>query len=159
MKIGDIYRLMVSIIIVEAVGGIGAIFTTPAIPVWYASLKKSSLNPPNWIFGPAWTILFLLIGVSLFLIWRQAIAGENVRLAITVFVFQIALNVLWSIIFFGLKLPLAGFVEIIVLWIVILANTIVFYRISAAAGLLLIPYLCWVGFASYLNLSVYLLNK
>ena len=154
----EVVRLIVSILIVFIAGTIGSTATLPQIPTWYASLAKPSWAPPNWLFGPVWTILYILIGIALFLVWKEGISRKDVKLAISVFVVQLVLNVLWSVIFFGYNSLLGGLIVIIILWIAILANIIFFYRVSKSAGLLLVPYIVWVTIASYLNYSVYLLN-
>ena len=154
----DIAELIISLVIVFAAGGIGTIFTLSQIPTWYATLTKPSWAPPNWLFGQVWTTLYILMAIALFLVWREGLNREDVRLAILIFAVQLVLNVLWSVIFFGYNSLLGGLVVVIILWIVILANIIVFYRVSKPAGLLLLPYIIWVSIASYLNYSVYLLN-
>ena len=154
----ELVRLIVSILIVFIAGTIGSIATLSQIPTWYAALVKPSWAPPNWLFGPVWTTLYILIGIALFLVWKEGINRKDVKLAISVFVVQLVLNVLWSVIFFGYNSLLGGLIVIIILWIAILANIIFFYRVSKPAGLLLVPYIVWVSIASYLNYSVYLLN-
>lgn len=154
----ELVRLIVSILIVFIAGTIGSIATLSQIPTWYAALVKPSWAPPNWLFGPVWTTLYILIGIALFLVWKEGINRKDVKLAISVFVVQLVLNVLWSVIFFGYNSLLGGLIVIIILWIAILANIIFFYRVSKSAGLLLVPYIVWVTIASYLNYSVYLLN-
>jgi tryptophan-rich sensory protein len=154
-----ILRLLACIVICEGAGLIGAIFTTPAIPNWYASLKKPSFQPPNWLFGPAWTLLYLLMGIALFLVWRQGLPFAQVRVAVYVFAIQLVLNILWSVLFFGAKAPLAGLVDIAVLWVAILLTIIYFWSISPPAGILLLPYILWVSFATVLNAAVVMLNR
>ena len=154
----ELVRLIVSILIVFIAGTIGSIATLSQIPTWYATLVKPSWAPPNWLFGPVWTTLYILIGIALFLVWKEGINRKDVKLAISVFVVQLVLNVLWSVIFFGYNSLLGGLIVIIILWIAILANIIFFYRVSKSAGLLLVPYIVWETIASYLNYSVYLLN-
>lgn len=151
-------RLAISIIIVFFAGAIGTIATLSEIPTWYAALAKPTWAPPNWLFGPVWTTLYILIGVALFLVWRKGSDKKDVKLALLVFAVQLVLNVLWSVVFFGYHSLLGGVIVVILLWIAILANIIVFYRVSKPAGLLLVPYIIWVSIASYLNYSVYLLN-
>lgn len=158
IHIKKIGKLVFSIILVNILGSIGAIFTTPSIPTWYATINKPSFNPPNWVFAPAWTLLFTLIGISLFLVWEKGFKTRESRIAISIFGVQLFFNVLWSVLFFGLKSPGYAFAEILVLWIFILLNIILFYRISKKAGLLLIPYICWVSFAALLNYYVWILN-
>lgn len=154
----EILRLIFSIAIVFIAGRIGTVFTMSQIPNWYAFLIKPSWAPPNWLFGPIWTVIYVLMGVALFLVWREGVNREDVRIALVVFAAQLILNVLWSVIFFGFHSLLGGLLTVIILWITILANIIVFYRVSKPAGLLLVPYIVWVSIASYLNYSVYLLN-
>ncbi len=155
LNLKDIPRLIVSIIIVFIAGAVGTIFTSSQIPTWYATLAKPSWAPPNWVFGPVWTTLYVLIGVALFLVWKECVDRKDVKIALSVFAVQLVLNILWSVIFFGLHSLLEGLLTVIILWMTILANIIVFYRVSRPAGLLLVPYLVWVTIASYLNYSVY----
>lgn len=142
----------------QMAGIIGSIFTTPAIPTWYANINKPSFRPPNWVFAPVWTTLFLLMGIALFLVLRKGLKNKNVKIAFLFFIFHLVLNTLWSVLFFGLKSPFAAFVEIIFLWASILISIILFSQISRIAGYLLIPYLLWVSFASVLNFSIWQLN-
>lgn len=158
IQIKKIGKLVFSIILINIIGSIGAIFTTPSIPSWYATINKPSFTPPNWLFAPAWTLLFTLMGISLFIIWEKGLKTKESKIAISVFGVQLFFNVIWSILFFGLRSPSYAFAEILVLWIVILLNIILFYRISKKAGLLLIPYICWVSFATLLNYYVWILN-
>jgi translocator protein len=124
---------------------------------WYASLAKPAWNPPNAIFGPVWTVLYALMGIAAWLVWRRAgLRGASVALAL--FVGQLVLNALWSYLFFGRQQPGVAFVEIVVMWILILVVTVLFWRHDATAGALLIPYLAWVGFASVLNFTLWRLN-
>jgi tryptophan-rich sensory protein len=136
---------------------LGSLFTTPAIPTWYATLKKPFFTPPNWIFSPVWISLFILMGISLFFVWRRQ-GHPQLKKALIFFFVQLILNVLWSLAFFGLRLPLLGFIDIILLWIAILLTILHFLKVSKFAGVLLIPYLLWVGFATLLNLSLWILN-
>lgn len=154
----DLATVAAFIVVCEAAGIVGAVFTTKAVAAWYPTLAKPSFNPPNWLFGPVWTTLYALMGIAAFLVWRKGIDQQSVKIALALFVAQLALNTLWSILFFGLHLPLAAFIEIIVLWVMILATTIAFWRLSAAAGALLLPYLAWVSFASLLNFYLWRLN-
>ncbi len=158
MKVNKYIKLAIFIIIPLFVGFIGSIFTTPNIPTWYTSLIKPVFNPPNWIFGPVWTILYILMGVAAFLIWQKGIKKKKVKVAIYIFAAQLFLNMLWSILFFGLQNPLLAFIEIIILWALILLTIIKFSEISKKAAYLLIPCILWVSFAVILNLFIYLLN-
>ncbi len=151
-------KLLVSILIPLIVGGIGSFFTMPNIDFWYEYLNKPFLSPPNWIFGPVWTTLYVLMGISAFLIWRNGLDKKDVKKALAIFIFQLFLNSLWSVIFFGFQDPMTAFVGIISLWCAIMATIISFYKVSKIAGLILIPYILWVSFASYLNLMIWILN-
>ncbi len=151
-------KLLVSILLPFLAGFIGSVFTTPNIPTWYASLNKPILNPPNWIFGPVWTILYILMGISAFLIWNYGLSKRDVKKALTIFIFQLFLNSIWSIFFFGFQSPLLAFFVIVILFLLILLMIFSFYKISKTAGMILLPYLFWVGFASYLNLAILILN-
>jgi len=150
-------KLLTIIIICQLAGIIGSFFTIPAIEGWYASLQKPFFTPPRWLFGPAWTTLYFLMGLSFYIISERINFQENKK-AFILFALQLLLNSLWSIIFFGLKLPGAAFAELVVLWILILLMTIEFFKIEAKAGWLILPYLLWVSFAGILNLSITLLN-
>lgn len=153
----DIPKLAASIGICLLAGVVGSIFTVSAIPSWYAALVKPFFAPPNWVFAPVWTTLYVLMGISLFLVWRKGF-NKKTKSAINFFGIQLALNVLWSLAFFGLKSPIAGFVVIIALWAAIAVTIMKFMKISRSAGLLLVPYIVWVSIAALLNLSVVLLN-
>ena len=155
----NIIRLIVSIIACEGAGGIGAVFTTPAIPTWYASLKKPAFTPPNSVFGPIWITLYLLMGVAVFAVWREGLNQQGVTTAFAVFWVQLVRNILWSVIFFGLKSLLGGMVMILLLWIAILVNIITFFGVSSIAGGLLIPYIVWVTIAANLNVRIWILNR
>ncbi|MFA6446768.1 MAG: TspO/MBR family protein [Patescibacteria group bacterium] len=157
-KPNHILALVIWLIIPQLFALIGAYFTTPAISGWYATLIKSPLNPPSWVFAPVWTVLFLLMGIAAFLVWKKG-DHRKVILALTIFGLQLVLNTLWSIIFFGMHSPGAALVEIVILWIAILATVITFYRVSKPASYLLLPYLLWVSFAAVLNFSIWNLNK
>jgi len=150
-------KLLAAIIVCEGVGFLGAIFTIPSITAWYSYLNKPSFNPPNWIFGPVWTILYLLMGVSLFLVLQKKLKKQR-NFLLVLFSAQLFLNFLWSVIFFGMHLPLAAFMDILLLWISIALLIIDFWRFSRFASLILIPYLLWVSFASILNLWIIVLN-
>jgi benzodiazapine receptor len=155
----DIIKLIISIAACEGAGGIGAIFTMPAIPTWYAGLKKPAFTPPNSAFGPVWITLYLLMGIAVFLVWREGLGQEGVTIAFAIFWAQLVLNILWSVIFFGLKSLFGGMVMILLLWIAILINIITFFGVSPLAGWLLIPYIIWVTIAANLNVQVWKLNR
>ena len=157
-KARDIFKLVISLVACQFAGLIGSIFTSPAIPIWYATLEKPPFSPPNWLFAPAWGTLYLLMGVAAFLVWRQGFSKEGVKSALAIFLVQLVTNALWSAVFFGLKSPIAGVVVIVVLWVAILFTILKFFRLSVAAGSLLIPYILWVSFATALNIAIWILN-
>ncbi|MFH0814826.1 MAG: TspO/MBR family protein [Candidatus Falkowbacteria bacterium] len=153
-----IWKFIIAVAVCEFAGMVGSIFTAPAIQAWYVGINKPSFNPPNWIFAPVWTTLFLLMGVSLFLVWTKKTDRKLKKSAMVFFCAQLALNIVWSIIFFGLHSPAWAFADIIALWVLILLNAIYFYKISKAAGWLYVPYLLWVAFASVLNFVIWKIN-
>jgi len=159
IKAMEIIKLAISIGICLTIGFIGSIFTTSSIPTWYTTLEKPSFNPPNWVFAPVWTTLFILMGISAFLVWRVGLNETNVRVALIIFIIQLILNAFWSVAFFGLRSPIAGLIVIIVLWIAILLTILSSIKVSKLAGILLIPYILWVSFASILNVMIYILNR
>jgi translocator protein len=152
-------KLFASLAVVLAAGAIGSLATMRAIPTWYGGLAKPLFNPPDWLFGPAWTALYLMMAVAAFLVWKQGIGAAGVKLALSVFLVQLVLNCLWSILFFGLRSPLAGLVDIVALWLAILATIVLFFRVSVPAGVLLLPYIAWVSFAAILNAAILRLNR
>ncbi len=153
-----IWKFIISLLIPQIVGVIGSLFTMQAIPIWYAGLYKASFNPPNWVFGPAWFVLYILMGLALFIVWEKCRNKRELRYATSVFAVQLALNLLWTIIFFGFKSPAIAFAEIIFLWGAILLTMANFYKISKTAAYLMVPYLLWVTFAVVLNLMIVILN-
>ena len=150
-------RLVISIIIPFLAATIGSAATTSALSTWYIELNKPSFNPPNWIFGPVWTLLYFLMGIALYLVWNaeKSIARKN---GIILFAIQLILNTLWSVVFFGLKSPEFAVYVIVLLWIMILLTIIHFMKVSRIAGALLIPYILWVSFATVLNYFISVLN-
>lgn len=158
MKKRDIVPLVVSIVVCQLAGVLGSLATLPAIPTWYAGLTKPELAPPNWVFGPVWTTLFVLMGVAAFLVWKQGVKKRHVRIALWAFAMQLCLNVLWSVVFFGMQNLGAAFVEVVIFWLAIATTTLLFYKISRTAAYLMLPYLAWVSFASYLTYMLWQLN-
>jgi Tryptophan-rich sensory protein (mitochondrial benzodiazepine receptor homolog) len=154
----NILGIIVGILVCELAGAIGAFFTMPNIPIWYAGLVKTPLNPPNWIFGPVWTILFALMGVAMFLIWEKGGKNKTVAYALNVFALQFVLNIWWSVIFFGMKNPTLALWEIFAFWLAIIWTIVLFWKISRPAAYVLLPYILWVSFAAYLNYSIVVLN-
>lgn len=152
-----IFRLITAVIVCEGAGIIGALFTTPAISTWYVLLNKPFFNPPNFIFGPVWTILYFLMGISLYLIWESA-KDKNKNIGLKLFLIQLGLNTLWSIVFFGRHSIVGGLVIIILLWFLIFKTIYYFQKVNQTAAFLLYPYLVWVSFATILNLFILILN-
>ena len=153
-----IFKLAVAIGICQSAGIVGSIFTMSAIPGWYAQVVKPALTPPGWVFGPVWITLYTLMGIALYLVWRKRTKEQCHCEALRLFFFQLALNVLWSYLFFGLKEPLIAFFGIGILFLAILATIWRFWSISRGAAYLLLPYAGWVAFAAYLNYSVWQMN-
>jgi tryptophan-rich sensory protein len=150
--------LAAAVAVCFAAAAVGSLYTTPAIPGWYASLQKPAWNPPNWVFGPVWTLLYLMMSVAVWLVWRErGFAGATLPLAL--FFLQLILNALWSVIFFGWRNPALALVEIFFLWAAIFATMLAFWRVSHTAGWLMWPYLLWVTFAGFLNLNIWKLNR
>ncbi len=158
MKRRDIGKLVGTIAACEGAGGIGAIFTTPAIPTWYEALAKPAFTPPNAVFSPVWVTLYLLMGIAIFLVWRKGLKTEGVKPAFIIFWVQLVINILWSAVFFGLKTPLGGFIVIILLLIAVVITIVQFFKVSRLAGGLLIPYIVWLGIATSLNVGIWMLN-
>lgn len=154
----NILKLFLFIGIVELVGIIGSVFTSSSVNGWYQTLIRPDLAPPDWVFAPVWTTLFALMGISVFLIWEKSVSNKGARFALFVFACQLLLNLLWSMIFFGLQSPGWALLEIGILWIAITTTILLFHKISRLASLLLIPYILWVTFAVYLNYLFWILN-
>ena len=152
-------KLVISVALPLAVGGLSGYATARGVSTWYPTLVKPSFNPPAWVFGPVWTLLYIMMGIAAFLVWRRGLNADGVRIALTVFAIQLALNGLWSILFFGLQAPGWALAEIILLWMAIGTATLLFWRVVPAAGVLLLPYWAWVSFATVLNASLWWLNR
>ena len=152
----SIVKLVVSFAMTAAAAVIGSLATREAVEGWYATLQKPAFTPPGWVFGPAWTVLYIAMATALFLAWRAP--EKSPRVPILLFTVQLALNALWSVLFFGLHQPLLALIEIVALWILILLTTLSFLPRSRAAAALMVPYLLWVLFATALNLGIVLLN-
>jgi translocator protein len=158
MAKSQIYKLILSLILTLGTGAVAGIFTGQSVSGWYATLNQPSFNPPNWVFGPVWSTLYFLMGISLYLVWKQKPSGERNR-AILIFIVQLVLNFLWSFLFFYFHMIGAALIDIILLWAAILTMILLFFRIRTVAAYLNIPYLLWVSFASVLNTSYFFLNK
>jgi tryptophan-rich sensory protein len=151
-------KLIIAILIPLAVGSISGLFTKSAVVGWYAHAVKPSFNPPNWIFAPVWTTLYILMGIALFLVWKTEADKMVKQTAIILFAVQLTFNFLWSFIFFKLQQPGWALVEIAAMWIAILFTILWFAKISAPAAWLLVPYISWVSFATVLNYYIWKLN-
>lgn len=151
--------LFFSIVASQSAGIIGSFFTANSIRTWYVTLEKPFFNPPNWVFGPVWTLLYTLMGIALYIIWNKALASKKKNyFAVWLFLAHLVINTLWSIIFFGLKDLLAALITILILWGMIVWLIKLFYAVNKYAAYLLIPYLAWVSFATVLNGAILFLN-
>lgn len=151
-------RLIISLLLPQLAGLIGSLFTVPAITSWYAYIQRPSFSPPNWLFGPVWTILYILMGVSIYLVWQKVDKNKESKEAFKLFWIHLFFNGIWSLIFFGLRNPLLAFIDIIIIWSLIIVLMIKFWKVSRWSTYLLIPYFLWVSFASVLNLTIWYLN-
>jgi benzodiazapine receptor len=159
IKTRELPRLILSIMICQAAGIIGFIFTSSSVSTWYTTLTKPEFTPPGSVISAIWLILFTLMGISLFLVWREGLSRPEVKSALYIFAAQLIVNVLWSGAFFGLRSPFAGMIAIAILWALILLTIAKFWPISRTAALLLVPYILWVSFAAFLNYSIWRLNS
>ncbi len=158
MKANHIIKLVASLLLPLGIGGIAGMFTSEAIPGWYASLNQPSFNPPNWVFGPVWTTLYTILGISFFLIWKLPSSKER-NLAILVFFVQLLLNFCWSFFFFYFKMIGLALIDILALWAMIVVMLVRFYKLKPIASYINIPYLLWVSFATALNMAYFFLNR
>lgn len=153
-----IFKIIIAIVVCLAIGGLSGFATTDAIEGWYATVNKPSFNPPNWIFGPVWTLLYIMMGVAAGLVWKAGWERKEVRIALGIFVVQLLLNGLWSLIFFAWHSPMWALVEILVLLVFIILTIVRFKPINSTAAYLLLPYLAWVSFATVLTAAIWYLN-
>jgi benzodiazapine receptor len=158
VKPDEIKKFVISCLSVLAAGFAGSFFVSHSSG-WYEALKKPVFTPPAWVFGPVWTVLYLLMGIALFLVWRKGVSSAAGKTAIAAFILQMVLNVIWTPIFFGLKLPLIAFGDIVMLWLAVITTILSFWKVSRPAAILLLPYIIWVSFAAILNVSFCLLNQ
>jgi benzodiazapine receptor len=155
-----ILRIVVVLMTCLVVGYLSGMVTRDSITTWYPKLVKPSFNPPNWIFAPVWTILYIMMGVAGGMVWnRMEQDAENVKKAFMFFIIQLALNAIWSLLFFYLHNPFLSLIEIVLLWLLIFETYTQFKKIDKVAGMLLVPYLAWVSFAMVLNGSIWWLNR
>ena len=155
----NIVKAIIAIAIPLIVGGTSGFFTVTGVESWYQTIQKPSWNPPNWIFGPVWTSLYLMMGIALFLVWKEDTSSELKKIAIGLFTIQLVLNFFWSFIFFSQQQPGWALVEIVVLWIFILLTIFAFAQVNKTAAWLLVPYISWVSFATILNYTIWQLNR
>jgi translocator protein len=158
ITVSDALRLMVSLFIPLYAGLFGGLATASSVSVWYPTLIKPFFNPPGWIFGPVWILLYILMGLSLFIIWENGLDKETSRIAIVIFACQLILNIFWSFAFFGFMAPALGLVVILMLLAGIALMIYSFYHISKFAAFLNVPYFLWVLFATVLNIAIVVLN-
>ncbi len=159
MKPGIAIKFIICLAVTFTPAIIGSLFTRQAVSDWYTYLNKPSFTPPDWLFGPVWTVLYLLMAVSAFLVWHKGLANTVVKIALALYLLQLILNGLWTPLFFGARMPLLAFCEILLLWSVIVLTILAFARVSTPAALLLLPYIAWTSFAAVLNFSIWLLNR
>jgi len=153
-----VFKFIISILICQSAGIFGSIFTVEAVPDWYSTLTKPTFAPPGWVFGLVWIILYFLMGVSLYTVWVSESKPKIRKVFFIIFGIQLALNALWSLLFFGLKSPILGLVDILLLDIMVIITIIYAKSISKLAAILLVPYLVWIIFATILNSAIFLLN-
>jgi benzodiazapine receptor len=158
MERSDLTKLLLSVVATVGLGSLGGLATVSEVQGWYATLQKPSFNPPNWLFGPVWTLLYLLMGISFYLIWKQHVSAVRNQ-ALLLFGMQFLLNFCWSFIFFRFHQTGWAFVEIIFMWIMIFSTILAFGKLSSTAAWLLVPYISWVSFASLLNGAIWYLNR
>lgn len=156
---GNMSKLIFSLVLCQLVGIIGGVFTSASVRTWYLTLNKPSFNPPNWIFGPMWISLYLVMGIALFLVWTSDAPGKAKQIAMIFFFIQLAINMAWSFLFFYLKSPVLGLIDITALLIFILLTMWKFFPVNRTAGYLMLPYFLWVVFAAVLNYSIWTLNN
>jgi len=151
-------HLIGSVLFCIIIGSIGSLVTITGPDSWYAGLAKPFFTPPGWVFGPVWITLFTLMGIALYRVWQSGTEQPDVRRALAIFGVQFLFNVSWSFLFFGLRSPLLGLINILLLWLMIAATIAAFYRVDRTAAYLLVPYIAWVTLATALNGSIYLMN-
>lgn len=154
----NIVKLIASFVIVGVTAFMGSIFTSSSVSTWYQTIQKPGFTPPDWVFGPVWTILYILMAVALYLVWKKGMNRSEVKVAFWVFVFHLLINALWSLLFFSMQFPAAGFIVIVTLWILIVISMGLFWRVDRRAMYLLVPYILWVSYALALNYSIWKLN-
>ena len=152
-------KLIISLVIPLVIGGTAGYFTASGTGSWYQTINTPSWNPPNWVFGPVWTFLYILMGISLYLVWKKDLPAGEKRMAYTFFALQLLFNFCWSFIFFNQHRIGLAFLDIVVLWVCLLVTIFLFARVSNVAAWLLVPYISWVSFAAILNFTIWKLNS
>jgi tryptophan-rich sensory protein len=152
----QVVALAVIVFIVMLAAGLGGFFTGRSVSTWYRTLSRPDWTPPNRLFGPVWTVLYLSMAVAAWMVWRRGTPAATAAMA--AFAVQLAINVAWSALFFGLRSPAAGLADIVLLWLAIVATIALFLRVSIPAGLIMVPYLAWVSFAGALNFAIWRMN-
>jgi tryptophan-rich sensory protein len=158
MKIRTLGFAALSVVLCEIAGALGSVVVIGSITTWYAFLNKPSFAPPNWVFGPVWLILYALMGISAYMVWEKGKRKKSTRQSLSIFSVQLVLNGMWSFLFFGIRSTLYGLIDIIILWLAIVATIVGFYKVSRRAAALLVPYLLWVTVAMVLNFYIWRLN-
>ena len=151
-------KLIIAIAVPQLVGILSGLATVRGTREWYPLLDKPSFTPPSWVFGPVWTLLYLMMGVAAFVVWKKGLTVPGVKAALLLFLIQLGLNGMWSLLFFGMRSPGVAFAEILLLWCAIAVTVFVFLGQSRLAGVLLVPYWAWVSFAVVLNYALWRLN-
>ena len=151
--------LAIFVLLPLAAGGLGSIATARSVAEWYPLLVKPWWNPPSWVFGPVWTVLYIFMGVAAWRVWCSAGSFGSARSAMILFLLQLALNAAWSWLFFGFRMPGAALAELLLLWVFIVATIRTFFVYDLVAAWMMVPYLAWVSFAGALNAAIWILNR
>ena len=159
MKKGLFIKIIICLVVTFSAPVVSSFVMEPGGSDWYANLNKPFFNPPGWVFGPVWTVLYILMAVSAGLVWQKGLAERKVRAAMGLYLAQLILNAIWTPLFFGLEMPLPAFIDIVLLWAAIVFTILAFLRVSKIAGVLMVPYLVWTTFAAVLNFSLWYLNR
>jgi translocator protein len=151
-------KLAAAVLFCLIVGSLGSLVTITGPGSWYSTLQKPFFTPPGWVFAPVWITLFILMGIALCLVWESGTGKRDVQIALGIFGVQFILNVIWSFLFFGLRSPILGFIDILLLWVMIVMTMRAFYRVKKSAAYFLIPYITWVSIALALNGAIFFMN-
>ncbi|GAP62823.1 MAG: tryptophan-rich sensory protein [Ardenticatenia bacterium] len=159
MSIQRLGSLVLALLAPFTAAALGGFATARNVKTWYPTLRKPRWNPPAWLFGPVWTLLYTAMGIASWLVWQKRPNAPETKTALTVYGAQLGLNALWSVLFFGLRRPAWAFAEIVALWLAIVETIRRFWAIDSRAGALLLPYLAWSSFAAILNATIWRLNR